>query len=69
MQIDDVLDKYQDQLMSIAGVVGIGVGANAGQPMLVVMVAALTPEIKAAVPEHLGGFPVQVEVTGEISAF
>lgn len=69
MQIDDVLDKYQDQLMSLPGVVGIGVGASAGQPVLVVMVAELSPQIKAAIPRRIEGYDVRVEVTGEITAF
>lgn len=69
VQIEDVLDNYQDQLMSVSGVIGVGIGESMGQPVIVVMVTAVTPEIKAMIPNRLENFVVQVEITGEISAF
>jgi len=69
MKIEDVLDKHQDRLMAVPGVTGVGIGERAGRPVLVVMVKALTPESRAKIPSRLEGFEVEVEVTGEISAF
>lgn len=69
MPIEDVLDRYQDQIMAMPGVVGIGVGASAGQPVLVVMVTHLTPEAQATIPSRIEGYAVRLEVTGEITAF
>jgi hypothetical protein len=69
MKIEDVLDKHQDQLMAVPEVTGIGIGERAGSPVLVVMVNALTAELKARIPSRLEGFAVEIEVIGEISAF
>jgi len=69
MKIEDVLDKHQDRLMAAPGVTGVGIGERVGRPVLVVMVKALTSELRATIPDRLEGFEVEVEVTGEISAF
>lgn len=69
MKIEDALDKHQDRLMAVPGVTGVGIGARAGKSVLVVMVKALTSELRAKIPARLEGFEVEVEVTGEISAF
>ena len=69
MEIEDVLDQYQDQWMATPGVVGVGVGASGSRPVLVVMVTELSPQIKAAIPRRVKGYQVRLEVTGEIIAF
>ena len=69
MQIEEILDNHQDELMAIPGVTGVGIGDNFGKPVIVVMVTALSSELRDAIPSRLEGVDVQVEVTGEISAF
>lgn len=68
MTIEEVLDKHQDWLLAVPGVTGMGVGERAGQPVLVVMVAAITPELRAGIPASLEGYPVEIEASGEIHA-
>jgi hypothetical protein len=70
MSVDDVLSQNVEQLMSVPGVTGVGVGEDEnGQPVISVMVAELTPELKSRLPTELGGYRVRLDVTGEITAF
>jgi hypothetical protein len=69
MSLEDILTRHTDRLLSIPGVVGVGEGERAGQPVVLVMVAALTPELAAELPDDLDGHPLVTEVTGEITAF
>ena len=66
MSIEEALEKHQDHLMSIPGVVGVGSGERAGRPLLIVMADR---QLESPPPASLEGFPVEVEVVGEISAF
>ena len=65
MAIDEALARHERSLMSVPGVVGVGVADRSGRPVILVM---LTPEAKA-LPEQLDGYLVSVEVTGEATAF
>jgi hypothetical protein len=70
MKVEDVMEKHQEQLMTLPDVVGVGVGEDDnGRPVIVVMVKAVTKELKSNLPANLEGFNVKVDVTGEISAF
>ncbi len=69
MSLDDILARHTDRLLSIPGVVGVGEGEQEGTPVVLVMVAALSPELDAALPGDLEGHPVVTEVTGEITPF
>jgi len=68
-RIEKVLETNRERLMSIPGVVGVGIGGSVNSPSIVVMFRESTPELKRKLPRRLGGFPVQGEVTGEINAF
>ena len=68
-RIEKVLETNRESLMSIPGVVGVGIGGSVNSPSIVVMLRESTPELKRKLPRRLGGFPVQGEVTGEINAF
>jgi hypothetical protein len=63
-----VLEEHAPALMALPGVVGVGVGEREGAPCLRVFVARRTPEIATAIPAELGGYPVEVEETGEFHA-
>jgi hypothetical protein len=52
--------------MAIPGVVGVGRGEKNGAPTVYVMVERMTDSIRAALPDSVEGYPVQVNVTGEI---
>jgi len=66
--INDVLRAHDQELLAIEGVVGVYVGLldDGKTPCLKVMVVAKSAEIEKAVPKTIEGFPVIVEVTGEI---
>ena len=66
--INDVLRAHDKELLAIPGVVGVYVGVleNGKTPCLKVMLAQKTPETERAVPRTLEGYPVVIEVTGEI---
>src|SRR4051812_40570239 len=69
MDVEQVLERHSNRLMELPEVTGCGVGEHAGKLVIVIMVKALTPEVKASLPKALDGHPVVVEVSGEISAF
>jgi hypothetical protein len=66
--INAVLRTHDRELLAINGVVGVYVGAldDGKTPCLKVMVVAKTVELERAIPKTLEGFPVIIEVTGEI---
>lgn len=67
--IEAVQAHYEEKLMNIPGVVGIGIGLCNEQPCLKVMVEQQTPELEAKIPNKLEGFPVEIEVTGMFDTF
>lgn len=69
MQADEVLAKHQDRLMSIAGVEGVGIGGSEESPVIIVMVRQGATEMRKKLPSQIEGYPVTVEVTGEITAY
>jgi hypothetical protein len=66
--IDAVLRAHDGELLAINGVVGVYVGLldDGKMPCLKVMVVAKTTELEKAIPKTLEGYPVIIEVTGEI---
>lgn len=69
MEIEDVLRRNEERLMSIPGVVGVGIGEINKVPTVIVMVKKMGPELKKKIPDRLEGFGVKIEETGEITAF
>jgi hypothetical protein len=65
--IDEVLARHEGWIMTVPGVVGVGATERGGQPAVSVMLSHVTPESKA-LPEEIDGYPVVIEVTGEITA-
>ena len=65
--ISEVLRREQDRLLGLPGVVGVAESECAGAPCLLVLVTAWTPELKAALPDVLGGYPLRVVESGEIT--
>ena len=67
-EIAAVQEKYTDQLMSLPGVVGIGIADCDGVLCLKVLLEHKTAESERAIPKELEGFTVVTEVTGRIEA-
>ena len=67
--IADVLAAHTPELMALPGVVGTYQGAQPdGTPTIVVMLASPEAGLERRIPRVLEGWPVVVEVTGEIRA-
>ncbi len=72
MPVDDikvVMEAHVDELMAIPGVVGVAIGAlEDGGPCIRVLIVEDDHELRARIPRELGGYPVVIDVTGEIRA-
>ncbi len=67
--IADVLASHTPELMALPGVVGTCQGARPdGTPTIVVMLVTPDAGLERRIPRVLEGWPVVVEVTGEIRA-
>ena len=67
--IADVLASHTPELMALPGVVGTYEGAlPGGAPAIVVMLARPDAGLERRIPRVLEGWPVVIEVTGEIRA-
>lgn len=66
-----VRDRHEDQLMSIPGAVGTGIGLSdkPGQPAIEVYIKKMTPEAQAAAPKEVEGLPVKLIENGGIVAY
>lgn len=67
--IETVRARHETALMAVPGVVGVGIGGSADDPVIVILVESLTPALSRALPRLLDGFPVRVEVSGDVTAF
>jgi hypothetical protein len=68
MTAEEALEKHQDRLMAVQGVQGVGIGGAEDSPQIVVMVSHGGTEMRKKLPSSVEGYPVKVEVTGEIRA-
>lgn len=64
--IEEVLRKHTEGLMSLPGVVGTAQGLCQGRPCIKVYVVETDPELAGKIPDSIEGYPVSVEVTGEL---
>ncbi len=67
-KISDVIRDNSAWLMDLDYVAGVAEGERDGNPIILVMLSADSPAIRAKIPDELAGFRVQVEVTGEFKA-
>ena len=67
--LTEVLAAHTPALMAIPGVVGTAESRTLnGKPCVLLMIAKLTPELRAKLPRELEGWPVRIEETGEFHA-
>ena len=66
--INAVLRDHDKELMAIPNVVGVYVGVlgDGKTPCLKVMLSRKSAETERAIPRSIEGYPVIIEVTGEI---
>jgi hypothetical protein len=65
---DEVMQRHEAELMSIQGIVGVGIGQCDDQSCIKVLVERETPELAEAVPTDLEGIPVELEEIGSVYA-
>jgi hypothetical protein len=58
--------RNQDQLLSVPGAVGVGVGQGG---VVEVYLSHASPQSRSQIPEHVDNVPVRVIVTGEFQAY
>jgi hypothetical protein len=72
MSINNVRTKYEEQLMNLPNVTGVGVGEKEGKEVIIVFVKQKVPETalrpEEIVPQRLEGFEVAVQEIGEVTA-
>ncbi|PZR75794.1 MAG: hypothetical protein DLM52_07040 [Chthoniobacterales bacterium] len=66
--VNAVLAAHDKELLRIPDVTGVYVGVlkDGTTPCLRVMLKKRTPAVERALPRELQGYPVEVEVSGEI---
>jgi hypothetical protein len=65
----EVLAAHSSELMAIPGVVGTAEGRLAdGRPCVLILIARDDAALRARLPRELEGWPVKIEVTGELHA-
>jgi hypothetical protein len=65
-EVNRIKERYEAHLMSIEGVVGVGVGTCDTQSCIKVFVLEKTSELMEAIPKELEGTKVSVEETGHL---
>ena len=72
MSIKAVKEQYEEQLMRIPNVTGVGIGEKGGKEVIKVFVTHRVPESslrpEEIIPETLDGFEVDVEDIGTVTA-
>lgn len=64
-----VKKKHERSLLSLPGVVSVGIGQDPdGKPMIVVGLDKSRPKTEKKLPRELESFPVQVKVVGRVKA-
>ena len=64
--IAEVQEAHTEEWMALPGVVGTGIGLCDEEPCIRVFLSRPSPEAEEAIPSRLEGYPVDLEVTGEV---
>jgi hypothetical protein len=72
MSIESVKSKYEDQLMQLPNVTGVGIGQKRGKEVIKVFVTHKVPDSALqpheVVPKTLEGYETDVEDIGHVTA-
>ncbi len=66
--IEEVLAEHTPEWMAVPGVIGTGIGECDRKPCIKVLVVEASDSLSQRIPKEVEGFPVRIEVTGEIKA-
>lgn len=72
MNIENTIGKYEDELLNLPNVIGVGVGEKEGEPTIIIFVTHKVPESSLQpdeiVPKKLGNFATDVEEIGVVTS-
>lgn len=72
IKIETIRQKYEDQLMELPNVTGVGIGEKAGKKVIKVFVTQKVPESdlqpQQVVPKFLEEYETDVEEIGSVTA-
>ena len=69
-KVTQVKEKYESWLLSIEGVVGVGVGKSAtGKPCIKVYTREGGAQVQQFLPSELDGIEVEPRLVGELRAY
>ena len=68
VSVEEVKRRHEAHLMSLRGVVGVGIGRKDGREIIRVYVEKDLPKIRSRLPAALDDVPVEVVVTGTFKA-
>ncbi len=68
MTIQQVKEKYQAELMTLPGVVSMGIGLSDGETVINIGLDGRHPDTEKTLPKELGGYRVVSQDVGTIKA-
>lgn len=72
MSIESVKERFEQELLALPNVVGVGIGERDGKPVIKVLVTTKVPvadlDPEEVVPSTLHGQPTDVEEVGTVTA-
>ena len=67
--IQEIKKKHEAKLMSLPGVISVGIGLDpGGRPAVIVGLDKSRPDVQAQIPSQLEGHPLIVQILGPIKA-
>ena len=67
--IQQVKEQHTAELMALPGVVSVGIGQSGnGEKVILVGMESADAAAQSAVPERIGGYPVEIRVAGRPAA-
>ena len=75
--MDDKMQKvrtvkraHEKTWLAMSGVVAVGIGlTQSGEPGIIISTSVAPEKLRPAIPDSIDGVPVELNQTGEISAF
>lgn len=68
-RIEEVQEEIEKELLPISDITSIYIGEKNNKSIIKVGVKKMTPDITKVIPREKDGYEIEVEETGELSAF
>lgn len=67
-EVKDIKKRYENMLLAIDGVEGVGIGEESGSPVISIYVAEKTKSLIEKLPSELDGIRVRINESGKFKA-